>query len=479
MRRLRRSGLRWKLVLALVLTSAATLAAAVLALVPPLEHRIASDRLGEMRDLAGTAGLDLRRLPAHDLRPHSARLGRIVLALQRRTGGRVALYAASGALLKDTDPARGEPPGEEALDRVPAAEAQPGSAMHEAVRGGEAIVVSDVGTHAGPVTLVLSKPLDDSRAAVAVMRGGLPLAATAGLTIALLLGIVLSYGLLRRLERLRHGARRLGEGGIAEPLPVDGSRDEVGDLGRALEAMRSRLQAEERSRQAFLGTASHELRTPLALLQATVELMEEALAAPQPDVDSARRGAATAGRHPPRRAPAPPGRQPRRLARLPTDLLALSRLDGEVALRREPLDLGEVAAALHAEFGARAREAGVALELSGDGTHAVGDETAVARILGILLDNALRYGAGGGIVTTTVAAEDDRAVLRAAARGAGLAPGEQTRVFGRFERGAAGERTPGFGLGLAIGRELAQRMGGDLKAVPSERGACFALVLPR
>jgi signal transduction histidine kinase len=466
-RRLRRSGLRWKLVLALVLTSAATLAAAVLALVPPLEHRIASDRLGEMRDLAGTAGLDLRRLPAHDLRPRSPRLGRIVLALQRRTGGRVALYAASGALLKDTDPARGEPPGEEALDRVPRAEAKAGSAMREAVRGGDAIVVSDVGTHAGPVTLVLSKPLNDSRAAVAVMRGGLPLAATAGLTIALLLGIVLSYGLLHRLERLRQGARRLGEGGIAEPLALDASRDEVGDLARALEAMRSRLQAEERSRQAFLGTASHELRTPLALLQATVELMEEALAAPRPDVDSARRGAATAGR------------QTRRLARLATDLLDLSRLDGEVALRREPLDLGEVAAALHAEFGARAREAGVALELASDGTRAVGDETAVARILGILLDNALRYGAAGGIVTTTVAAEDDRAVVRVADRGAGLAPGEHTRVFGRFERGAAGERTPGFGLGLAIGRELAQRMGGDLKAVPSERGACFALVLPR
>src|SRR4051794_3847619 len=147
-----------------------------------------------MRDLAGTAGPDLRRLPARDLRPRSPRLGRIGLALQRRTGGRVALYAASGALLKDTDPARGEPPGEEALDRVPAAEAQPGSAMHEAVRGGEAIVVSDVGTHAGPVTLVLSKPLDDSRAAVAVMRGGLPLAAMAGLTIALLLRIALRYG---------------------------------------------------------------------------------------------------------------------------------------------------------------------------------------------------------------------------------------------------------------------------------------------
>src|SRR4051812_49676437 len=112
-----------------------------------------------MRDLAGTAGLDLRRLPAHDLRPHSPRLGRIVLALQRRTGGRVALYAPSGALLRDTDPARGEPPGEEALDRVPAAEAKPGSAMREAVRGGEAIVVRDVGAPPGPRPLVLRQTL--------------------------------------------------------------------------------------------------------------------------------------------------------------------------------------------------------------------------------------------------------------------------------------------------------------------------------
>ena len=70
-------------------------------------------------------------------------------------------------------------------------------------------------------------------------------------------------------------------------------------------------------------------------------------------------------------------------------------------------------------------------------------------------------------------------MLRVADRGAGLAPGERSRVFGRFERGAAGERTSGFGLGLAIGRELAQRMGGDLEAESAERGATFALTLPR
>jgi signal transduction histidine kinase len=456
--RLGRSGLRWKLVLALVLTSLATLVAAIGALEPPLEHRIAADRLDDMRHLAGTAALDLRRLPASDLRRGSPHLARIVEGVQARTGARVALYGAAGAMLVDTEPARPLPPAEAGVDRLPEA---------GFVQGGEAIVVRDVATHSGRVTLVLRKPLDDSRAAVAVMRRALPLAATAGLSIALLLGIVLSFGLLRRLERLRQGARRLGEGGIAVSLPVDAGHDEVGDLARALEAMRSRLQAEERSRQAFLGTASHELRTPLALLQATVELMDEALAAPVPDVESARRGAATAGR------------QTRRLAQLATDLLDLSRLDGEVELRREPLDLREVAGALNAEFDARAREAGVALSLEGDGAYAIGDEPAVARILGILLDNALRYGAAGGLVTTTVAANGASAVVRVADHGVGLAPGEHARVFGRFERGAAGERTPGFGLGLAIGRELARRMGGDLRAVPARDGACLELTLPR
>jgi len=479
--RLGRSGLRWKLVLALVATSAATLVAAVTALVPPLEHRIASDRLGSMRQIADTAALDLRRLPARDLRPHSPRLARITRDLQRRPGGRVALLAASGAALQDTDPDRTDARADRD-ERVAVASTTGRSAFRDVVRGSDAIVVGSVPTHAGPVTLVLTKPLNDSRAAVAVMRGALPLAAIAGLTIALILGIVLSFGLLRRLERLRQGARRLGEGNIAEPLPRDGAHDEVGDLARALESMRARLQAEERSRQAFLGTASHELRTPLALLQATVELMDEALAAPVPDIDNARRGAATAGR------------QTRRLARLATDLLDLSRLDGEVELRREPIDLRDIAAAVQAEFEARAREAGVQLRgegevpfhgetaFSGNGGSAVtalGDESAVARILGILLDNALRYAAGGGAVTTTVEANGHHAVLRVADRGAGLAPGERSRVFGRFERGAAGERTSGFGLGLAIGRELAQRMGGDLEAEPAERGATFALTLPR
>src|SRR4051794_31856809 len=117
---MRAATLRWKLVLALVLTSAATLVAATAALLPPLEHRIAAERLDDLSHIAGTAALDLRRLPARDLRPRSPRLARIVNGLQARTGARIALYGASGGRLGGTDPVPGTPPTEASPDRLAA-----------------------------------------------------------------------------------------------------------------------------------------------------------------------------------------------------------------------------------------------------------------------------------------------------------------------------------------------------------------------
>src|SRR4051794_41643205 len=107
---MRAAPLRWKLVLALVLTSAATLVAATAALLPPLEHRIAAERLDDLSHIAGTAALDLRRLPARDLRPRSPRLARIVNGLQARTGARIALYRASRGRVARPAPRPRHPP---------------------------------------------------------------------------------------------------------------------------------------------------------------------------------------------------------------------------------------------------------------------------------------------------------------------------------------------------------------------------------
>jgi signal transduction histidine kinase len=461
-------SLRWKLVLALLLTSAASVTGTVVALVPPLEHRLTDDRIHALRSLARTSRFALAGLPAEDLKPGSPRLRVIAHDLARRTGGRVAVYDSQGRGLVDTDPERRDPASGQ-LERLEEAGLAVAGDVREGVDGNEAIVVTGVHTRDGRLTLVLRKPLNDSRAAGSVVQRALPLAAIIGLAAAVLLGALISLPLLRRVDRLHRGARRLGDGAIKTPLRVDRGRDEVGDLSRALETMRARLESEESARQAFLSTASHELRTPVASLQGLLELLEEELAGPQADVGGARRRATAALR------------QSRRLAQLTTDLLDLSRLDGDVRLRREPVDLGELTTSVLSEFAATAAAAGVELGLErGHGTGwALADAPAVARIVRVLLDNALRYGAAGGAVGVVLGGDDQVATVRVVDRGPGLVEGEEERIFGRFARGQGGERVHGFGLGLPIGRGLARRMGGELAA---ERhvgpGAEFVLTLP-
>jgi signal transduction histidine kinase len=463
--RLPRPGLRARFVLALVATSVVTLAAAVLTLVPPLEHRLANDRLRDMRELARTADLTLARLPRRDLRPGAKRQERLVHELARRMDGRVAIFNAHGIELADTDPERREPRSATPERLVDAGFARAGDVLDQ-VRDGEAIVVAPVHTSAGRRTLVLRKSLSDSRAAAAVVQRALPVAGGVAILLAVGLGLVLAFGLLRRLERLRRGARRLAEEGIEHPLALDAGGDEVGDVARALETMRARLYAEERGRQAFLSTASHELRTPIASLRGTVELLEEELAGDAPDLGGARRRAAAARR------------QTERMTTLAEDLLDLGRLDADVPLSSEPIELGELAGTMASELVGAADAAGATLAVeAGEPVWAVGDPRAVARVMRVFLDNALRHGAPpGSVVTIAVEAAGSRARVSVTDEGPGVPEADRERVFGRFERGATAGS--GFGLGLAIARGLARQMGGDVRVRDGGPGACFEATLP-
>jgi signal transduction histidine kinase len=230
--------------------------------------------------------------------------------------------------------------------------------------------------------------------------------------------------------------------------------------------MRARLHAEERGRQVFLSTASHELRTPLASLQGTVELLEEELTGGTPDLDAARRRAATAHR------------QTERLTTLAADLLDLGRLDADAPLATEPVELAELAGTIAAEAEADARAAEVELVVRDAGpAWAQADARAAARIIRAMIDNALRHGARpGGTVAIAVETEGERTTVSVTDDGVGLPESDRERVFGRFERGA--RAGAGFGLGLPIARGLARRMGGDVLAMPTEVGACFVATLP-
>ena len=316
--------------------------------------------------------------------------------------------------------------------------------------------------------LVVRKPLDTVNAAVATVRQAFLYAALAGLGLTLILGIPLSGTIVRRLRRLRHAALQLAAEGPPVEVPAERGRDEVGDLARAFDQMQQQLQHQEEARRAFVSTASHELRTPLASLDGMLELLDDDLRAGEPDIDDAKLLLERARS------------QSRRLARLAADLLDLSRLDAQVQLRSEPVELGELSRAVLAEFELGTGERGIisTLDDSAGQVWAHGDPGSIARIVRILLDNAVRVSPQGGEISVELRAGENVS-LTVHDEGPGVPPEERELIFQRFQRGQSASGSAGFGLGLAIGRELAERMGGELMLERTEvPGATFTLRLP-
>ena len=216
--------------------------------------------------------------------------------------------------------------------------------------------------------------------------------------------------------------------------------------------MQKRLAVLDSARKEFIANASHELRTPIFSLSGFVELLTE------DDPDPAEReqfmGEMRA--------------QVERLTKLTVDLLDLSKLDADaIQMRRERVELGELARRVAAEFGPTAAGHGTEIALEADGAGAArADPDRVAQIMRILIDNALTHTPEGTAIKvgTKTATQTGTASLV---------------VSGRvFERFYTGDDVSGSGLGLAIARELAVRMGGSL-AISSHRGRTeFELRLP-
>jgi len=233
--------------------------------------------------------------------------------------------------------------------------------------------------------------------------------------------------------------------------------------------MQQRLRSQEEARRSFVATASHELRTPLTSLDGMLELLADDLRYEDPDMEDAR---ALLGRA---RA------QSRRLGRLAADLLDLSRIDAQVELRSEPVELGELSRAVLAEFELGTEERGVrsSLDEHGGAVWALGDPSSIAQILRILLDNAVRVSPAGAGIRVSLR-DSPNVAISVCDEGPGVAPEEREAIFDRFRRGRDTAGQAGFGLGLAIGRELAERMDGELLLEDANGvGATFTLKLAR
>lgn len=461
------TGLRARLLLGLLATWAVTLAVVALALLQPLERRLRDDALATLTRDARAARVAVRGLDVGAQRPGTSQGRYVARAIGRRANAQVVLVNRSGQRLAATDPDAIVPLG---IAVRALREGRTIGGISDAGPIPVARVAVPAGTEGGPLALLFYSRLDSVVSAVRVMRRAVVVAALIGLVTALLLGTLLTGPLVRRLRGLRDMALRVARLGPNVEVAPDPRRDEVGDLTRAFATMQDRLREQEQARRSFVSTASHELRTPVTSLRLMLELLREEIGRERPPSSEQIRAQLldAAG-------------QAERLGRLTDELLDLSRLDAGVPLARELVDLRAVARLVAQELDARAREAGrtLALEEAAAPVWAVADPGAVAQITRILLDNALRHAPPGTAVRVEVAQEGDGGCrVRVRDAGPGVAPAEREAIFERFHRGAATSGTTGFGLGLAIGRELARRMGGELALVgDGPPGACFELRL--
>jgi len=273
-------------------------------------------------------------------------------------------------------------------------------------------------------------------------------------------------GIIDELEAITDGRS------LHRRLPAPAIRlDELVRLANALNSLLSRLETSFSALRRFVADASHELKTPLTVMRAGVErALTEERTAPEALVplEETLQGV-------------------RHMTELVDVLLTLARVDeGRMELHRESVDLVGVMREAFETAQILGEEAGVEVSLEvPEGVVTVeADRRRIGQLVMNLVTNAVKYTPAAGSVWLTLAATSTAATVSVRDTGVGIAPGDVTRVFDRFwradvARSRTGER-PGFGLGLAIAKWIAEAHGGSI-AVTSRpgRGSTFTVTLPR
>ena len=228
-------------------------------------------------------------------------------------------------------------------------------------------------------------------------------------------------------------------------------------------AVRPVERAWQQQRQ-FLSDASHELKTPLTVILSNAELLEAAPLEDRPArwADNIRSEAG-------------------QMKSLVEEMLTLARADNAVptAVMGE-VSLSDLATDCVLAFEPVAFEAGKPLEsdITPDVT-VTGDADKLRQLIGVLLDNAIKYGQAGGTISLTLRRTDRQARLLVSNPGDPIPPDQLGRLFERFYRADAsrGEQS-GFGLGLPIAASIATEHKGTLKAESDQASTRFLFSMP-
>ena len=287
------------------------------------------------------------------------------------------------------------------------------------------------------------------------------------LGVALAIGLLAAWWLSRQLGALRRYADAVTAGERASPPDSAG---EFGDLGRALETMRAKLEGKQYVEQ-YVHALTHELKSPLAAIRGSAELLESA-GETMPAADRARFVATIHA-------------QSERMAEMIDKLLALAAVEHRQRFEQpQRLDLRAIVDEAAERMAPKCAQKALRLEIAEDddarGARVSGDAFLLRQTLLNLLDNAADFAPPGSAIEVRLRREGDRVRVEVLDRGPGVPDYALDRAFERFyslARPAGGSRSSG--LGLCFVAEAAELHGGEARLGNRDDGGAVAtLVLP-
>ena len=312
----------------------------------------------------------------------------------------------------------------------------------------------------------LSERDSEQAALIGYIQARLRTISIAAGVVTLLLIVLFSDALTRRIRTLVQGMRVVREGNYDYRVPLRG-RDEVRELSEEFNDMTGRLQNTDELRRRFVSDASHELRTPLA----SIRLLSDSIVQSEHMDESTMREFVT-----------DIGSEAERLQRLTEKLMRLTRMDSHIAAEQTPVDMKTVAErTIHLlEPLAKQRDVTIYTEF-GEGCviKASGDD--VYQIIFNLAENAIKYNSFGGNVFLRLQRTGAQAVLTVEDTGIGIPEEDVPHIFDRFYRvdKARSRASGGSGLGLSIVRGAVEAHGGTISVERRETvGTRFTVCFP-
>lgn len=289
-----------------------------------------------------------------------------------------------------------------------------------------------------------------------------------GGVIVFLVSLFLGRFLTGPLQRLTAAARKITSGEYGVQVVGVSRKDEIGELMTVFNQMSTRIREEDRIRRQFIADASHELKSPVAAVKALLESWPEKGCRDEKDLrellDDVRFEAD-------------------RLGALVEDLLMLSRIEGnKQQLKLGEISVGELTEAVRRAVLPLAKNRGVHVDTVHQGDlywRLDGDK--MFRALLNLVDNAVKYSAASGLVTMSFQIAGDKLQFKVSNTGDGIPAEEIPNIFQRFYRvdKARARGSGGWGLGLAISKEIVELHGGNISVTSDPGGlTVFTVLLP-